>query len=190
MREKTSFSSSVARSAGLRLVERAVTGLSRLTSAIGSLMIVISMFLIVADVFMRYVFNDPIEGVAEIVSASIVTIVFLQLPNTIRQKRMINSDVWLDRLQQSKPRFSMFVEAVYFFAGAFMIAVLVHSTLPKVVRAYTDDFTIGTPGIFVWPLWPFEFGVLVGAGLAVLVYLLMAVQHFFRAVAMKEEQAS
>lgn len=183
MKSLPSLQSADARSTGLTLVERVIALLSRTASAIGGLMIFITMFLIVADVFMRYFFNDPIEGVAEIVSASIVTIVFLQLPNTIRRKRMINADMWFERLQRARPRTSLVVESLYFLVGAIMLLVLVYYILPKVVRAYTAGHTIGTPGIFVWPLWPFEFGVLAGAALATLVYFVMSIRYFLDAIA-------
>ena len=54
-------------------------------NAVGSLVIAAVMALMCADVLMRNIANQPIDGVAEMVAASIVIIVFLQLPSTVRQ---------------------------------------------------------------------------------------------------------
>jgi TRAP-type C4-dicarboxylate transport system permease small subunit len=143
---------------------------TELSSAVGTLMIVVIMVLINADVAMRYLFNQPIPGVAEIVSASIVTIIFLQLPDCIRSERMIRSDMWIERLTRERPGIAAAMETVFNAAGTLMLALLVYYVYPKVARAYTAGHTIGVYGVFLAPVWPFYAGVLLGAALATVEY--------------------
>ena len=49
-------------------------------------------FLILADVIGRGVFSAPINGTAELVTASIVIIVFLQAGYAIRSRSMLRAD--------------------------------------------------------------------------------------------------
>lgn len=147
--------------------------LARITeasSAAGSLMILAIMALINADVGFRYLLDRPIPGVAEIVSASIVTIIFLQLPDCVATDRMIRSDMWLGRLTARRPSVAAALETVFDALGAVMLALLVYYVYPKVARAYTAGHTIGVYGVFLAPVWPFYAGVLVGATLAAVEY--------------------
>lgn len=84
-------------------------GLHRLTqglNALGSLMILGLMLLINADIIGRTGFNAPVRGVTELVSLSIVGIVFLQLADTLRCGRFTRADMLLDRLKRTQPVFA------------------------------------------------------------------------------------
>src|SRR5690606_26270968 len=81
-------------------------GLHRLTqglNALGSLMILGLMLLINADIIGRTGFNAPVRGVTELVSLSIVGIVFLQLADTLRCGRFTRADMLLERLKRTQP---------------------------------------------------------------------------------------
>ena len=77
--------------------------LTRTLNAIGTLWIVALMLLINSDVLGRELFNSPVRGVTELVSLSIVGIVFLQLADTLWSGRMTRADVLLDRLKRTTP---------------------------------------------------------------------------------------
>lgn len=145
-------------------------------SVVGTLMIIFVMVLINADVGMRYLMNQPIPGVAEIVSASIVTIIFLQLPDCIRSGRMIRSDMWIERLTTSSPRTAAMLDTAFNALGTLMLALICYYVYPKVMRAFRAGHTIGVYGVFLAPLWPFYAGVLVGAALATLEYAMKTLQ--------------
>ena len=53
-------------------------------NSVGTAWIFLIMLLINVDVLMRALFRKPIDGVSEIVSISIVGIVFLQLSDAVR----------------------------------------------------------------------------------------------------------
>ena len=146
-------------------------------SVVGTLMIVAMMVLINADVGMRFLMNSPIPGVAEMVSASIATIIFLQLPDCIRSGRMIRSDMWIERLTRRSPRTAAALETVFNALGAVMLALICYYIYPKVVRAYSAKHTIGVYGVFLAPVWPFYVGILIGSGLATLEYVVKTFQQ-------------
>jgi TRAP-type mannitol/chloroaromatic compound transport system permease small subunit len=148
---------------------------TRIVSAIGSLMIIAMMALINADVGMRFLFNSPIPGVSEMIAASIVSIIFLQLPDCIEQGRMIRSDMWFDKVLVTRPRLGTAIDAVFHAIGAAMLMLLVYYIFPKVARAFTDGHTIGVYGVFQAPLWPFYLLVLIGAVLAAAEYVIASI---------------
>lgn len=156
--------------------------ITRAVSAIGSLMIVGLMVGINLDVGGRYFFNSPLPGTAEIISASIVSIIFLQLADCIRTDRMIRSDILLARLVVSRPRLADWFYAVFALVGFGMLAVLVWFLIPSVSKAFYQGHTVGVPGMFVMPVWPFYALVLTGAVLATLEYLRAAFAHFSAAL--------
>ncbi len=129
----------------------------------GSVWIFFIMMLINVDVFGRYLFGAPITGVPEIVSLSIVGIVFLQLSNTLRVRRMIRSDVIIGRLLDHKPRTGHALQAFHHAAGLLVLAVLVYFVWPKLVDAWIEDTYIGDIGHFTMATWPI-LAIIVGAG--------------------------
>ena len=62
------------------------------------------MLLINSDVLGRNLFNAPVRGVTELVSLSIVGIVFLQLADTLHSGRFTRADVLLERPQAQPAR--------------------------------------------------------------------------------------
>ncbi|MCW1931752.1 hypothetical protein [Pararhodobacter zhoushanensis] len=61
-----------------------VSAITAVLNAVGTVWIVALMLLIVSDIAMRNIANAPIAGVPEMVSFSIVGIVFLQLSHALR----------------------------------------------------------------------------------------------------------
>lgn len=162
------------------LVGQSLTRLTRTLSAIGSLMIMGLMVGINADVGGRYFFNSPIPGTAEVISASIVSIIFLQLPDCVRKRRMIRSGVLIDRLLERRPRLGETAEAVLSFVGFAMLCIMVYYLVPAVSKAWTARHTIGVPGIFTAPIWPFYLLVLLGAALATIEYGRLCIKYLTR----------
>jgi len=139
----------------------------------GSLVIAAVMLLMCADVFMRNAFNQPIDGVAEMVAASIIIIVFLQLPSTLRHGRMSRADLFLDPFMISHPRAALRLRAVFSLFGVFACGVIAYATWPIAVRAWTNSEFLGIEGVFTFPTWPMRFVVVLGAALAALQYALL-----------------
>ncbi len=140
-------------------------------NAFGSVVIGLVMVLMVVDVLMRNLLNHPIDGVAELVATSIVVIVFLQLPATLRHGRMSRADLFIDPYILKRPRAGKRLRAVFSVVGTY-------ATWPLLSRAWGNDEFLGIEGIFTFPTWPMRLVVLGGAALAAIQYALLAFQDW------------
>ena len=133
------------------------------------------MLLVSVDVIGRTVFSHPIVGVTEIVSFSIVCIVFLQLGRTVELGRVTRADTFLDAIQRVSPTLSALLAFVAEFAGAILMAIIVYGVWPRMISDYESNYFIGTPGLFTFPSWPVQAAVVTGAAIAGLHFLIRAI---------------
>lgn len=140
------------------IIDRITIGLN----VIGTLLIIAIMVLVNADVIGRGVFNLPISGVPEMVSMSIVAIVFLQVAQTFRMERLTRTEALLNALQRRAPRLRALFEIV-FCAGAIVIMVqLLTASWPLFVKSWVRNTFEGTIGDFTAPIWPVKLIILIG----------------------------
>jgi TRAP-type C4-dicarboxylate transport system permease small subunit len=147
-------------------------------NGLGSIVIGLVMVLMCADVVLRNAFNRPIDGVAEMVASSIIVIVFLQLPATLRHGRMSRADLFIDPFLIKHPRAGRRLRALFLLAGFVACGVIAYATWPLFQRAWVNDEFFGVEGLFTFPTWPMRIVVFVGAALAALQYLLLAWQDW------------
>jgi TRAP-type C4-dicarboxylate transport system permease small subunit len=145
-------------------------------NALGALGIVGLMLLINADVAGRALFNKPIRGVPEVVSLSIVAIVFFQAAYMLRSGRMIASDSLIGRLRSTRPSVAAAMDFVFSLLGATMFALLLWASTPGFVEAWRDDLFVGAEGDFTIPTWPTKGVILVGSAMLCLQYLELALE--------------
>lgn len=145
-------------------------------NAAGTVWIIGLMVLINADILGRGALNAPIAGTPELVSFSIVGIVFLQLAHTLRSGAMTRSDVLLNLLQRRAPRFRRGLLALFHLAGALLMFVIAWKYWPSVAHAWTSPERnfMGNPGFFTIPLWPLYVLVFLGIVATAVQFLLMA----------------
>ncbi len=129
------------------------------------------------DVFSRFLFNKPIDGVTELVELSIVAIVFLQLADAVRNGRLIRSEGLYSRLQQKHPRFAHWLGAIFDLGGAIFFVTIIMGGVPRFIDAWQRDYFAGNRGIFVVPVWPVRLVLVIGALTVVLVFLGLAWKH-------------
>lgn len=153
---------------------RVVDGLN----ALGSAVIGLVMLLMCADVLLRNMANRPIDGVAELVATSIIVIVFLQLPATLRHGRMSSADLFIEPFIAHRPRAGRRLRAAFSLAGVFACAVIAYATWPMLGQAWRGDEFLGIEGIFTFPIWPMRVVVMLGASLATIQYALLAAQDW------------
>lgn len=156
------------------MFDRALGRLADTLNAAGSLVIGAIMLLMCADVLLRNLANRPLDGVAELVATSIIVIVFLQLPATLRHGRMARADLFLDPFISRRPRAGRLLRAFFSLAGAAACGVIAYATWPLLARAWVDSEFLGVQGVFTFPTWPMRAVVVLGAGLAALQYALLA----------------
>lgn len=130
-------------------------------------------FLVVADVVGRTAFGAPVKGTPEIVSMSIVIICFLQASYAIRSGGMLHVDVVPALLP---PRLRAALTAFGSLLGLAFFGVVLYGGLDPLAHAWASDEYEGEGALRV-PTWPARFVVILGAGLAALDYLLLAILH-------------
>ncbi len=145
-------------------------------NGLGSLLIFAMMLLVCSDVVGRSFFDQPIYGVAELVSLAIVAIVYLQLASTLRHRRMTRADLFLDALLLRRPRAGHLLSAAFNAAGLFACLVIVVATAPLLVSAWREGLYIGVEGLFTVPTWPVRLIVLIGGAITAAQYLIHAYQ--------------
>lgn len=140
------------------------------------------MAIITADVIGRGAFGAPFPATAEIVAASIVAIVFLQLPEATASGRMIRSDMALERITARSARAGAALDALHHAIGTLVMAVVLRYVGPEILEAIEDRETVGLYGILLLPRWPFLVCVLAGAVLTVLQFVRLTVAATRRAL--------
>jgi TRAP-type C4-dicarboxylate transport system permease small subunit len=155
----------------------AQTGFGRLTvglSLLGTLLIIVMMIAVNADIIGRDFFNRPIAGVTEFLGLSIVAVVFLQMANTAREGRHINNDLIISAIGKSNPRVARLFYALFELVAAALFALIVWFVWPNFWENYEGGYFKGTTGYVEIPLWPFRAIVLIGAAAASIQHLLLA----------------
>ncbi|HRD98544.1 MAG TPA: TRAP transporter small permease subunit [Rubrivivax sp.] len=143
-------------------------------NALGTLWILALMVLMNVDVFGRNLLDMPVRGVTELVSLSIVGIVFLQLADTLRVGRFTRADVLLDRLKRERPAWSDALQALFHLVGfALMVVILLASWEPLVEAVVIREY-VGAVGDFQAPVWPVRLVTLVGLTATALCFALLA----------------
>lgn len=151
-----------------------------LLNAVGTLMIILLMVLITADVIARNFFGAPIPGVVEMTEAGIVMLVYLQVGHTLRVNRFIRSDGFFGMLQERRPRIALVFGLVFNLTGAMLFALICYAVRERVADAWRGDFYIGIQGTFTFPVWPIELAILIGSAVMILQFLAFAARDGMR----------
>ena len=159
--------------------------LGRVLNALGSLWIVALMLLINSDVLGRNLLNAPVRGVTELVSLSIVGIVFLQLADTLHSGRFTRADVLLDRLKRSRPVLAARLQAFYHLVGAGLMGVILWAAWAPLAEAVRIREYVGAIGDFTAPVWPVRLIMLIGLCTTLFTFLLLAWADWRRAQALR-----
>jgi tripartite ATP-independent transporter DctM subunit len=120
------------------------------------------MFLISADIVGRTVFDDPIAGVTEMVSLSLVACVFLQLGHAVLHGRLMRVEMFIEPLERRRPVAAHAWSALLAAAGIAMLATIAIGIWPDFVRAWRTAEFAGVEGIFKIEVWPIK--LVIGAG--------------------------
>ncbi|GAA6200057.1 hypothetical protein NBRC116599_12820 [Aquicoccus sp. SU-CL01552] len=146
----------------------------------GTLLILALMLLVNADVIGRGAFSAPISGVPEMVSMSIVAIVFLQIAQTFRKGRLTRAEALITTLRAHAPRLSLGVELLFAIAAAVLVWILFSASLPLFEKAWARGTYEGTVGDFTAPIWPVKLIILVGCAALWVQLVLSACESLLR----------
>ncbi len=155
-------------------VDSALTKILRGMNGIGTLWIFAFLLLINADVVGRNVFNDPIDGVIEMVELSIVAVVFLQLGDATRVGRLTRSDGFFRLILRRAPRVGRRMGALFDLLGALFMFFILYGTFPLMTEAWKYNHYVGNVGVFKFPTWPVKLIVVLGCLATMLLFLSLA----------------
>lgn len=140
------------------LIEKKIYPIPKLMSRIGSLSLLLMMFLTVADVFLRKVFSQSILGTVEITEFLMVILVFFGLAHA----EVVENHVRVDIVKKGLPvRFQNILE---------VITQLCCAILFMFITKYSFNYAAGKIGSGevsqdLWiPIYPFAFLVAFGCG--------------------------
>jgi TRAP-type C4-dicarboxylate transport system permease small subunit len=147
---------------------------TRTLNLIGTVLILAMAIAVNADIIGRNAFNHPIAGVLEFIGLSIVAVVFLQMANTLRERRHVSNDVLIHLISATRPRLAAAFYCLFELVGAALMAMIVIYVWPIVREAYEGRYYAGTAGVIEIPIWPFHAVVVVGAATTLVQFLLDA----------------
>jgi TRAP-type C4-dicarboxylate transport system permease small subunit len=156
----------------------AVTSLN----AMGTMIIIALMVLICADVFGRNLLATSLPGVIELAELGIVSLVFLQIADTLRSGKLMRSDVLLNTIVVTFPRVGAFMNLCFEATGAVLFYFIAHGAFERFTDAWSGGFYLGNRGSFTAPTWPMELCVAMGSGLMCLLFITNTVGHLRRLV--------
>ncbi len=142
-----------------RFVDAVTTGLN----VLGTLLIVAIMVLVNSDVIGRTLFDAPVSGVPEMVSMSIVAIVFLQIAQTFAKGRLTRTEALPGFILNRAPRLHAALEVLFALAAMGLIAVMLRASGPLFVKSWVRGTFEGTIGDFTAPIWPVKLIILIGS---------------------------
>ncbi|MBP7064660.1 TRAP transporter small permease subunit [Ferrovibrio sp.] len=140
-------------------------------NALGTLWIFLLMLLIDADILGRELFGAPVRGTTELLSLSIVGIVFLQLGHALMVGRITRSDMLLDSLITHRPRAGYLLQGFFHLLGAIFLGLVFWGSLGQFEEAVEIGEYVGAIGDFTAPTWPIKLLILIGAMATLLQYL-------------------
>ncbi len=152
----------------------AFTTLVGVLNAAGVVWVFALMFLIVADITARTLFDDPIAGVTEMVSLSLVASVFLQLAHAALHGRLMRVEMFLAPLARRAPGAASAWQASFALLGLGLLVALVLGSWPDLVGAWATSEFAGVEGIFTMPVWPIKLLIVAGSTMAAVVLVRQA----------------
>lgn len=157
---------------------RLLDWLTQVANIGGSLLILGLMVLIGADVLGRNLFGAPISGVPELVTLSIVAIVFLQAPQALKAGRMTRSDAVINYLSARVSWLGRTLDTLYDLLGIGVIGAILFATYPIFIKSWTRSDYIGAIGNFTAPTWPVKAMILIGCVLLALQFLARIIRRY------------
>ena len=135
-------------------------------AAVGTVLIVILMAVICADIVARNLMGSSLPLISEGGALLLVMIVALQLAAAIRGRRMARTDILLAPLEVAAPRVAAGLVALFDLMGAALLGIIAWATLRVVGKDWSAGEFIGVTGIATLQTWPFRAMILAGFAVA------------------------
>ncbi len=138
----------------------------RFLNAAGVVWVFGLMFLICADIAGRTLFDQPIAGVTEMVSMSLVATVFMQLAHAVQAGHLTRTAFLTDYLGVNAPGIARGLILMASASGVLVFGLVALGTWPDLWTALRTNEFVGVEGIYTMVVWPIRFFIVVGALLA------------------------
>jgi len=136
------------------------------------------MLLINADAMGRTFFHSPIYGVNEMIELSLVGIVFLQLADATRKKRLTRSDGCFNFLTRKTPLVARSIGVSFSLISLVFMAIILYGSYFLLMESIEYGYYVGEEGIRTFPVWPVKLVIIVGCSLTMLQFLVFAIGYF------------
>lgn len=153
-------------------IGRVLLNVSAVLNASASIWTFLLMLLMTADVVGREVFNQPVVGAPEIVRASIVGIVFLQLANTLWVDRHVRCMIIVRHLG---PRGRACLGLLTYLIGVAVFISIIAGSWDATIVSWDILETEGEGALRV-PVYPIRSIILLGSALTVVMCLVRCAQ--------------
>jgi TRAP-type C4-dicarboxylate transport system permease small subunit len=150
-------------------------------NVVGTVLIIVMAVAVNLDVLGRNLVNSPVPGVTEFTGLAIVSVVFLQLANTLREDRHVSNDLIMSAIGLHRPRIAQAFYGLCHVIGAGLLLLIAWFVVPILIENYEGGYYKGTAGVVEIPVWPFMVTVILGALTTVVQYLLLAKRAFAQA---------
>ncbi len=156
--------------------DRLVVGMN----AVGSLWILFLVLLVTGDAMSRSFLHAPFAGVTELIQISIIAIVFLQLADAIRTRRLTRADSFLTLLRARRPKLGFIFEGSFYLLGAIYMGLGLWGSVPLLVEAYQSQEVVGNSGLFTLIVWPIKAVIVLGLSASLAEFLRQALGAWSR----------
>jgi len=156
-------------------------------NSIGTLWIFAIMVLMNTDIFMRFVFGAPIDGVTEIIEMSIAGIVFLQLADAVRAGRLTRSDGLFNKIAASRPKLGHVLGLFFDLCGAIFFICILMGGIPMFIDAWVGNEYSGVDGVFTVVVWPIRLIMVVSCISVVGVFISFMINHLLSLKQLSEQ---
>ncbi|MEG9863074.1 MAG: TRAP transporter small permease subunit [Parvularculales bacterium] len=171
-------------------------------NAVGTLVIFMLVVIMNIDIFSRGIFHAPFNGVVEVVVFSLILIVYLQLPDVVRNNRLTRSDGFLSVADASFPGLANIISRLINCSGCVFMGLITWTMWPEFVESIETchfislpefgpaktgnlitDMSValkrceyfGTPGIFTVPWWPAKLAIVFSASMCCVIFFFQTV---------------
>jgi len=159
---------------------RVIDNITQALNVTGTLLILALVVLVGVDVAGRNLFGSPVSGVPELVTLSIVAIVFLQIPQALKEGRMTRTQMLDALLKKRAPKLAQFVDSFFDLLGISVVSIILWATWPIFIKAWVRNDYIGAVGNFTAPTWPVKAAILIGGGMLILQFFILILRRHMR----------
>ena len=158
-------------------VETAISKVEGTLNIVGVALIMILMFLTVADIIGRYVFLSPILGAVEISELIMAPIVMFGIAYTQRIGGNVRFGLFIERVPKGR--------AYHITESISLIVCLLVFTILTFYSLKTALFNLeikSQTGMMLWPTWPSHLCIPIGGFLVCIRFAIQLIQHTLQAV--------